>query len=63
MALTIGLVALLAVGVWVSQQFPALTNGPKSSAEVLEGLFRTSAQTVAQPRAYILEYVDQAAVR
>ena len=57
-----GLVLLVALGVWVSQQFPALTNGPKSSAEILEGLFRTPARMVARPRAYILEHVNQAGV-
>ena len=40
----------------------ALTNGPKSSAEILEGLFRTPARMVARPRAYILEHVNQAGV-
>ena len=53
---------LVALGVWVSQQFPALTNGPKSSTEILEGLFKAPAQMVVQPRAYIVEHVNQSAV-
>ena len=56
------LLLLVAAGVWVAQQFPALTNGPKSSVEILEGLFKNPVRTVAQPRNYIFERVNQAAV-
>ena len=61
-AFTVGLAVLVALGVWIAQQFPSLTSGPKSSAEILEGLFKTPAHMVAQPRAFILEHVNQAAV-
>jgi hypothetical protein len=35
----IGIVVFILGGVWISHQFPALTNGPKTSVELLSGLF------------------------
>ena len=40
------LLLFVAAGVWVAQQFPALTNGPKSSVEMLEVLFKNPVRTV-----------------
>ncbi len=57
-----GLILLVVLGVWVAGQFPALTNGPKSSAEILEGLFKTPANIVTRPGDHILEHINQAAV-
>lgn len=59
---SIGLVLFVTLGVWVTQQFPGLTNGPKTSTEILEGLFKAPARMVAQPRTFILERVNQSAV-
>ena len=61
-AVAVGLALLLALGVWGAQQFPGLTNGPKSSAEILEGLFETPINVLAQPWDYILKRINQAAV-
>ena len=61
-AVAVGLALLLALGVWGAQQFPGLTDGPKSSAEILEGLFETPINVLAQPWDYILKRINQAAV-
>ena len=57
-----GLILLVVLAVWVAGQFPALTNGPKSSAEILEGLFKAPANMVTRPGDHILEHINQAAV-
>lgn len=59
-AATVVLVVIL--GVWVSHQFPALTNGPKSSAEILETLFKTPDRTVTASRKFVLKHIKQEAV-
>ena len=61
-ALAAGLLLLVALGVWVTQQFPALTNGPKSSVEILGALFKTPVRTVAKRRDFTFDRVNQAAV-
>ena len=58
---TVVLVVIL--GVWVSHQFPALTNGPKSSAEMLEALFKTPIRTVTASTDYVLKHIEQEAVK
>ncbi|MCH8151460.1 MAG: alkaline phosphatase family protein [Planctomycetes bacterium] len=55
-------VLVATLGVWVSHQFPALTNGPKSSAEMLEGLFKTPARMVTASTKYIFKHIEQRAV-
>ncbi len=55
-------VLLVILGVWVSHQFPALTNGPKSSAEMLEILFETPIRSVTAPTKYVLKHIEQEAV-
>ncbi|MEE8155515.1 MAG: alkaline phosphatase family protein, partial [Phycisphaerales bacterium] len=55
-------VLLVILGVWVSHQFPALTNGPKSSAEILETLFKTPDRTVTASRKFVLKHIKQEAV-
>ena len=55
-------VLLVILGVGVSHQFPALTNGPKSSAEMLEALFKTPIRSVTAPTKYVLKHIEQGAV-
>ncbi|NQT85799.1 alkaline phosphatase family protein, partial [bacterium] len=55
-AVCIGL--FLVLGVWVSHQFPALTHGPKSSVELLEGLFTTPTQAVEDVSQYVLTHAE-----
>ncbi len=55
-------VLLVILGVFVSHQFPALTNGPKSSAEILEALFKTPDRAVTASKEYVLKHIKQEAV-
>ena len=60
--ISISVVTLVVLGVAVSHQFPALTNGPKSSAEIMEILFKAPIRTVTAPSQYVLEHVERGAV-
>ena len=60
--LTIGLLLFVGLGVWVSVQFPALTNGPHSSTQILEGLFQLPSQAVSGSADYVLKRVNRGAV-
>lgn len=52
----------LVLGVWVSRQFPSLTSGPKTSVELLEGLFRAPVEIPADAVNYVLNRVKKEAV-
>ena len=54
---TVVIVLSVALGVWVTHQFPALTNGPKSSVEILESLFEAPARMVSEPTEYVLQHI------
>jgi hypothetical protein len=59
---TVVIVLFVALGVWVTHQFPALTNGPKSSVEILESLFEAPARMVSVPTEYVLQHIKREAV-
>jgi hypothetical protein len=50
------------VGVWVTHELPWLTKGPKSSAEILEGLLRAPAQMASEPKQYVLKQIKREGV-
>lgn len=57
-----GIVLFLVLGVWVSHQFPALTNGPKTSAELLAGLFKAPVEIPKDAAKYAIGRVQKKAV-
>ena len=57
-----GILLFLVLGVWISHQFPALTNGPKTSAELLRGLFKAPIEMPADAAKYALTRVKRDAV-
>lgn len=59
---TVVIVLSVALGVWVTHQSPALTNGPKSSVEILESLFEAPARMVSEPTEYVLQHIKWEAV-
>jgi hypothetical protein len=60
--LLLGIVLFLILGVWVSREFPALTNGPRSSVELIEGLFEAPRGIRRDAARYLLNRVKREAV-
>lgn len=60
--LSVCLALAVILGVWVSQQFPAWTNGPKSSTEILSMLFTMPARAARDVSGYVAGYVQREAV-
>ena len=58
----LGLVLFLVLGVGVSHQFPALTGGPRSSAELLEDVFEVPFRLALDPAQFLLERAGEEAV-
>ena len=58
----VGIVLFVILGVWIAQQFPALTSGPKTSVELLQHLFKAPIHMVANPAEYLLRRVGKEAV-
>src|SRR5262245_10230230 len=58
----IGIALFLLLGVSISQQFPALTNGPKSSAELIQAIFKAPIEIPANAAEYALTRVKKDAV-
>ena len=57
-----GIVLFLVLGVWISHQFPALTNGPKTSAELLAALFKAPVEIPKDAAKYAIGRVEKKAV-
>ncbi len=57
-----GLAIFVVLGVAVSQQFPSLTHGPKSSVEMLEGLFKAPFAMPADAAKFVFKRVKKDAV-
>lgn len=60
--LLVGLVLLVILGVWVSQQFPALTSGPKSSTEILASVFKMPARRAGDLSGQLAKHVEREAL-
>lgn len=58
----VGVALLVVLGVGVAHQFPVLTHGPKSSVEILEGLFDAPADMVSESTEHILKHIKRKAV-
>ena len=56
------IVLLPILGVWISHEFPALTNGPKSSVEILEALFAAPRHIRLDASRYLLDRVKRDAM-
>src|SRR5262245_14500418 len=56
------LALFLVIGVWVSQQFPSLTNGPKSSAELIAAIFKAPIEIPANAAEYAIKRVKKDAI-
>ena len=57
----IGMVLFVVLGVWISQQFPALTHGRKSSVELLQAVFKAPISMPVDAAQYVFKRVKKEA--